>query len=248
MVQKKFQTISTLLLVLLAVLYGVFLGKEKSLEKKLTHNNIYKKDREWTYKGTFLDKNGVPKDSQRVVLTVTGKDFFGQTGIKYKYLDNEGKKLEWETTEGKDSYGKTEIYSRVKEVEETGVIEGPDKVWIHPPRSLGFRFTELTAFPEIHKPFREGKEWTGVLSIGKGWGKWEGIEVQQHYKIAGQKDIAASMMNFTNCWQIDATAESKEGIYRTTFYFHDKYGFVKWEYTRPDSSKVILDLEKISRF
>jgi hypothetical protein len=249
MTQRDFPKYFVIPLVLCGIGYGILLYKEKTVERKLTVDNIYRKGKEWEYRTTFFDKNGSVKDSQFVVLSVTGEDFLGQTGIRYKYMDGNGKKIEYESKTVTDTSGTTTIISGIKAEEQTGIIENSKKIWLHPPRATAnFRFTELTAFPEIQKPFIKGKKWKGLLSIGKGWGKWEGFEVKNYYEIVGQKDVSTSLMNFTGCWQVDTKAESKEGIYKTTYYFHPKYGFVLWEYTNPDSTKVILDLEKVSGF
>ncbi|MDD5528461.1 MAG: hypothetical protein PHX21_00345 [bacterium] len=249
MTQRDFPKYFVIPLVLCGICYGILLYKEKIVERKLTVDNIYRKGKEWRYRATFFDKNGSVKDSQFVVLSVTGEDFLGQTGIRYKYMEGNGKNLEWVTDSSKaTSSNHLIVYHQIKGTEETGIIEDSKKVWMHPPREASFRFTELTAFPEIQKPFTKGKQWKNILQIGKGWGKWEGFEVKKYYEIVGQKDVSTSLMNFTGCWQVDTRAESKEGIHNATFYFHPKYGFVLWEYTNPDSTKVILDLEKVSGF
>ncbi|MDD2889194.1 MAG: PDZ domain-containing protein [bacterium] len=194
-------------------------AQKENVSMFLKEANIYKAGREWIYKGSFLDIKGKVTSSQSVTLKIPGGDFLEQQI-----------KIRWSYEEGSS--------------EETGVIDDSKEVWIHPPREGDFKFTELTAFPEIHKPFIKGKKWEGVLSIGKGWGKWEGLTIKNAHEIVGQKDVS----NFTGCWQVDTKAESKEGIYKATFYFHPEYGFVRWEYTKPDSTKVILDLEKVSGF
>ncbi len=230
MTQRDFPKYLFVPLVLFGILYGLFVVKEKregtftSLGPVKSEPAIYKPDREWIYKGYFFNKDGDIIDSQIVLLKVPGGDFLGQQI-----------KITWN-------------YNKTGAVVTTGVVDTPDRVWIHPPRSGDFRFTELTPFPEIHKPLKEREKWEGTLYIGKGWDEWEGLTVKKYYEIIGQKEVSTLFKDFPECWQINAKTESKKGTYKATFYFHPEYGFVKCEYTKPNGEQVILDLEKVSGF
>jgi len=78
--------------------------------------------------------------------------------------------------------------------------------------------------------------------------EWFGLRVNTNAKVIKKVEIPTLYKKIPECWQIDARGESKLGIYKATFYFHPQYGFVRWEYTKPDSTQVILDLEKVSGF
>ncbi|MEO0189782.1 MAG: hypothetical protein ABIL18_02250, partial [candidate division WOR-3 bacterium] len=133
-----------------------------------------------------------------------------------------------------------------KRKETTGVIEDSKRIWIHPPREGDFEFTELAPYPEIQKPFKEGKKWKSILKIGEGWGEWEGLTVRSNYKIIGKTNFSTPMGDFNNCWQVDASAESKTGIFTLRLYFHPEYGFVFLEYHKPSGEIVILELVKLN--
>lgn len=196
---------------------------QEDVKKFLEEATIYKAGREWVYRGKFLNSNGEVTSSQSITLNIPGGDFLGQQiMIKWSY-----------------EKGGAEV---------TGIIDNPKRVWSHPPRGGDFRFTELTSFPEIIKPFKKGDKWGGVLHIGQGWGELEGLDINNYYEVIGQKDVSTAFKNFKDCWQVDTRTESKKGNYKVTYYFHPEYGFVRWEYTNPDSTKVILDLEKVSGF
>jgi hypothetical protein len=206
---------------------------EEKTEELFKNADIYKPGREWQYKGYFLDNKSDTIDFQVVGLKVTGKDFLGQQiEIMWNYYEKASGANSLVITKG----------------ERTGVINDSQTVWIHPPRMSDFSFTELTPFPHVRKPLTEGNEWKSMLNIGKGWGEWENLTVKESYKAIGQKDVSTLMKKLPNCWQVDATGESEAGTYKITYYFHPQYGFVRWEYTKPDSTKVILDLEKVSGF
>lgn len=213
---------------------------------------IFKPGRIWTYKAFFINSKKDTTDSQKVELEVFKGLFYGQRKVEWTYYKN----------------------GERKPGEETGVVEDSDNIFLHPPRVRDFRFTELCDFPAYHsqkrlrsmpyvskEDLRAGKKeqeegpaweqikaWEGKLNLGKGWGEWEGLVVKEYAKVGDKKYIKTLMKDSLECWPIDTKAESKLGIYKTTYYFHPQYGFVRWEYTKPDSTKVILDLEKVSGF
>lgn len=81
---------------------------------------------------------------------------------------------------------------------------------------------------------------------------------------AGRKDVNTLMQEFKECLEIKGrseikTREEKPQVSDTAgltavFYFHDEFGFVRWEYTKPDSclsgrqgSQVVFELEKMDK-
>lgn len=221
--EKKFKEIMpsfgccTMPILMIGGCLGAFPGgKPDTSEVSIFHSG-----REWIYKVYFLNSNGDTTDSQDVILRVPGGGFFGQI------------KINW-------------LYKKQKRKETTGVIEDSKRIWIHPPREGDFEFTELAPYPEIQKPFKEGKKWKSILKIGEGWGEWEGLTVRSNYKIIGKTNFSTPMGDFNNCWQVDASAESKTGIFTLRLYFHPEYGFVFLEYHKPSGEIVILELVKLN--
>ncbi|MEO0136838.1 MAG: hypothetical protein ABIL86_04820 [candidate division WOR-3 bacterium] len=190
-------------------------GKPDTSEVSIFHSG-----REWIYKVYFLNSNGDTTDSQDVVLRVPGGGFFGQI------------KINW-------------LYKKQKRKETTGVIEDSKRIWIHPPREGDFEFTELAPYPEIQKPFKDGKKWKSILKIGEGWGEWSGLTINHSYEIITQADITTPMGNFSNCWQVAAKGESKMGVFTLNLYFHPEYGFVLMEYRKPSGESVVLELVNV---
>ncbi|MDD5530995.1 MAG: PDZ domain-containing protein [bacterium] len=199
----------------------------KELKKALERATIFIPNRKWKYKTQFLDKNNNIIDCQTVALKVLEGSFVEQQI-----------KASW-------NYDKT---SQRNVKEETGIMDFPGYIWIHPPRKGKFAFTQFAPFPQIRKPFKEGNRWESTLILNEKLGKLAGLEIKWYYEITKQKDIPILPIKSMKCWQINGVSKSKLGVYKVTYYFHPKYGFVRWEYTKPDSAKVILDLEKVSGF
>jgi hypothetical protein len=134
--------------------------------------------------------------------------------------------------------------------ESTGIIENKKNIWLHPPRSLLFRILELNPFPFIQTPYKTGNKWQWQLDIGDTWGdsrwyEWKGIIKNQYqYEIVGKKNIKTTM-GLLPCFVINAKAKSKLGETYLKSYFNNKYGFVKYEYTNIDKSKLLFKLTKI---
>ncbi|MDD5530985.1 MAG: hypothetical protein PHX21_13290 [bacterium] len=220
-----------IIILVLIIVSDVTKGEELFKDKE-----IFNPGRKWTYSVFFINTKKDTVDSQKVELEVLKGSYGLQRQIEWRYYKN-----------GKWKIG-----------ENTGVVEGAENIFLHPPRNGDFRFTELTNFPEIYygkvypientSPMRALKKWSGRLNIGRGWGEWEGVTVETSAKIGDKKCIRTRMKDSLECWQIDTKGESKLGIYKTTYYFHTQYGFVRWEYKKPDSTRVILDLERASGF
>ncbi|MCA0151679.1 hypothetical protein [Winogradskyella vincentii] len=129
----------------------------------------------------------------------------------------------------------------------SGAIENEANIWIHPPRDRYFEILELNPFPYIKLPAKIGDSWTWNLRIGDGWSDhrwkvWEGqIENNYEYKITDKRNISTEFGKL-KCLVVESNAKSRIGETKLTSYFHNKYGFVKLEYTNIDGSKTILEL------
>lgn len=158
---------------------------------------------------------------------------YNQTIIEYTYYMNNG--------------GKCNLTSS------TGVIENAKNIWMHPPRSLLFRILELNPFPFIQAPYEKGNAWTWSLKIGDSWSdsrwkEWEGvIENQYFYEITEENVPIPTPLGELRCYKIDSRAESELGKTYLTAYFHEKYGFVKWDYTNIDGSRIFIELKEVKR-
>lgn len=152
------------------------------------------------------------------------------------------------------NYYQTAISYRFKEntpFSMSGVIENEANIWMHPPRDQYFEILELNPFPYIKTPYKVGTQWNWKLQIGSQWGDerwktWEGnITNDYQYEITEKKTITTALGDL-ECFVVESTANSSLGETSLTAYFHEKFGFVKLDYTNIDDSKTKLELIKHS--
>lgn len=253
----------------------VVLGSVPPGHLQVHYDRIFKDGRKWEYKVLFINNNkdttmtktisatAISLENLKLRYNKTGEDDSSE-GISSATLY-----LEW-------AYG-TPPTLQAYPVIEAGAINtlGPRMLdlsflkfapspWVNIPINQGQEWNRLTfeidysLFPELLKKGTKLQPWEtqpvehisclpltpeGTIKE-KHTQNWK----NQYYKVLEQKEVKTLLMNFKNCWEIDSKAESKEGTYKAVFYLNEKYGFVRWEYTKPDSSQVILDLEKVSGF
>jgi hypothetical protein len=188
----------------------------------------FKKYQKWDYvTDNDLDTNTV-YNIQLFVKKEKGI-FSDQTAIKYNYLNKVKKPLNSES-------------------DGTGAIENRKNVWIHPPRQSYFMITEMNPFPFVMLPYEQNRTYEAGLTYHSDsasdprWKSWEGLNSDKRtYKITGKK-ILKTPLGDIECIEIISSCTSPIGETCLNAYFHEKYGFVKLEYTNIDQSKLILNL------
>lgn len=134
--------------------------------------------------------------------------------------------------------------------EVTGLIQDNDRVWLHPPRTKGFRILELNPFLEIRNPLKKGFSWENSLTISDSWADerwklWNGkVNFKTEYLNRGQVELKTKM-GVLNCYLIEAKSKSNIGVTKTIMFFNIEYGFVKVIYHNINKSKLIIELIEI---
>jgi hypothetical protein len=133
----------------------------------------------------------------------------------------------------------------------TGLIENERNIWFHPPREYLFQILELNPYPYIKYPLEIGHSWNWKLKIGDSWGDkrwklWKGIvEFKYKYSIVAKKTIKTNLGDL-DCFVIEGEAVSTLGKTKLTSYFNSRYGFVRFDYTNIDNSKLQIVLKSVS--
>lgn len=190
---------------------------------------IYKKGRKWTYNCTFYDTRNAVVDSFSIKMEVKNNRvalLSGQIPIVYNYNDN------------------LEIIEEL-----TGVIEEEDEISIHQPRLGKMNFTAILPMPSVRKPFEGISESEVETKIVKSsFPELNGKVVKQQKKTLGEatwifkgEEIKCYLSEAKNTNLIE-----EFGQYSYKLWFNEKYGFVKYEYTKPDSTKVIIELSSMT--
>lgn len=156
---------------------------------------------------------------------------FEQSVITYDYLLNDGQKVLFEGT---------------------GLVENEYNVWIHPPRNNMFNILEINPFPFIQAPYVIGNKWQWTLNkVSNNWAdirwrEWEGIiDVENNYTIT-DITLVETYLGKMECYIIHATGTSPVGNSSLIAYFNIDIGFVKLDYTNVDSSKLVIEVSKVS--
>ena len=133
-------------------------------------------------------------------------------------------------------------------IEETGLIESKNNIWIHPPRSYFFRILQLAPFPYLKfSSDKNDSEWTDEIVIGnhwsdQQWATWEGdLILKLEYQIKGKDEIKTAFGKL-EVYRVHAKSSSDIGISSLDFIFNRKYGVIQMNYNILDKYEIQFDL------
>ncbi len=127
----------------------------------------------------------------------------------------------------------------------TGMIENSKNIWIHPPRDGLFRILNLNPYPMLKYPIKTGDNWKWELSTSSYWSdplwkEWDGRIQWTHIYNVLEEGIFEIAGNKIKCLIISAIGQSDLGRTELRSYYNKEYGFIKFEYTNVDGSKIHL--------
>lgn len=198
-------------------------------------NPIYYEGREFIFQVT-ISKDSTILKTHKIKLKVTN-------GL-YAKIIFEGKQtgVQWVYETGVDSTtGKTMT-------ETTGVIDDSTDVSLHPPRFGYMAFTEIPPFPDISLPPDTGSTSTITLYGIRGHGDLDGKKIKKTFKVVGETSLTLFKKTYKNVWVIkgENTNYLKElGQYKVTYWFDEKFGFIRMKYEKPNGEIVDMKLEKV---
>lgn len=161
------------------------------------------------------------------------------------YNNNGGFEKDYNQTVEEISY---RLNGEYKTLEYSGIVENTHNIWLHPARNLLFQILELAPFPYIQFPIQRNKKWNWELTIGSHWADerwmmWEGsIKNHYRYKITEVGRIIDTPLGELYCTVVESSAQSRIGKTYLTAYYNDVYGFVKYDYTNIDGSRININL------
>lgn len=204
------------------------------------HVSIYKPGRVWNYSVTISDSLGNMVDTFSLIMTSressTMEKIIRPITVCYDY----------------------KIGDSLIQNECTGVVDNETSISLHPPREHALEFTEVTPFPSAHKKFKPDS-----------W-KWYKSESELHVQKASYfdkaknqiVDLAGKVIN-QHLWAEDTTTVSYQdtevfcyklkgknlnylqelGEFNCTYFYNEKYGFIKWVYFPSWGEKVVISLK-----
>jgi len=219
--------------------------RDSIIEQLKKSREVFKPCREMIYRAIWKDELGKEITNSRVKIVATGKRWelaaSNQDLIAMQFEFTEEEKA----MALKNKMNKTLDHQWV-DITYEGVIENSSEVWMHPIRSNQFSFTEITAFPEVSLPLRKGKKWSSQIFIESGWGDWDNQGVNSSFEVISKEDLVLKSGHMNGCWKVEAKTRFKLGNSSLTFWFHEKYGFVKQEYKTYTNSTLSFELEEIN--
>lgn len=186
---------------------------------------IYPFDKTYKFQVTIAEGNAVPDTTFEIKMTTTRNKYFGQYGLKYEYFTIDG----------------NQIY-----VEQTGYTEDEDRIELHPPRMGEMAFTEMAPFPTYTLPLGCIVSANGSLVVKKStFTPANGKTIEYTYNQEGTDTINYRGEQLV-CFLVhgeNVNHHDNIGRYKVTYWFHPKYGFLLWEYERPNNKYVRMTLQ-----
>ncbi len=132
---------------------------------------------------------------------------------------------------------------------QTGLVENKHNVWIHPPRYGFFNCLQTGPYPYVKLPLEVGKTWSDDFRIGSyyanpAWQKWENsLLMHLNYSVVDEVTLDTDLGKII-CFKISSQAVSEVATTQHTFYYSEKYGFVRMEYAWGNGLRVTLKLKQ----
>lgn len=129
----------------------------------------------------------------------------------------------------------------------SGSVVSTNEVWLHPPRTKGFRILECAPFPHIRF---DSTNWAWTLEVGGHWGdarwkQWEGnVEFGFEYQKTGEETLLYKGRPYS-CTVVEAKATSPLGSSGAQFWYSPPTGFLKMEFYNIDNSIMTMNLVEI---
>lgn len=201
--------------------------------------SIYKAGRIWNYDVSITDSLGNVVDTFSLVMTARKSSAMEKMirpiTVCYEY----------------------KMGDSLIEKECTGVVDNERSISLHPPREYVLEFTEMLPFPAASKQMKKDS-WVSYrvedeLHIQKSsyFDKGRNKTVDLAGKIIKQDLWSSDTITLTYneeyvfCHKIEGknlTQTEELGEFKCTYFFNEKYGFVKWIYHPPWGDEIVISL------
>ena len=126
--------------------------------------------------------------------------------------------------------------------------EDSDLIKIGAPYGFYLNYTELVPHPEVRFPIKEGDLYesnhkTNTRRI-KGTENVDDIDVEGKLEVVSKILYKQELLKDSS-WVIDAEGNSSVGKFTSTYYYHEKYGFVYFKYNL-EKDTIEIDLNQLS--
>lgn len=235
-------TIKTIAALTLFFLPKLAFGQADSA--KAYYPNYWSSNREYTYKGLYIDSLGQTITSEKIILHPTEQIWDSDPRQTLMDFTLDSISADWNKypkvpLNGKDRHWWTSTYQE-------GVLQSSRKIWMHPIRQNQYILTELAPFPQIVLPIKQDTFWKDTLYIYPVMGTFEGI-VESTYSVKA-KELRTYDFGNLMCWKIIATGvHDKLGINSAIYYFNPEFGFTEMNYVFYNKQKIDFKLTALKK-
>lgn len=199
------------------ILGGIFAVSKLTPYKYEIPRPIYKPNTEWTYTASFFNASGQIQRVDTLLATILDERIMLQQN-----------KMTWE------------IKGRPETRQPTGMIENQLRMCLHPPtfNEDYTRFTQFSAYPEIHYPAKLKKRWEGkvrLLSLAT-------EETGQSLNYLSRITAIDSLDERTRLISIEGLLDSPTGENVNVMTYKDRVGFTKVAYRLANGERMDLEL------
>ncbi|PUZ29354.1 hypothetical protein DCC81_07825 [Chitinophaga parva] len=157
----------------------------------------------------------------------------------------------------KPDYDQTEIFLyhynpnlKPLDTELTGVVENQANVWLHPFRFHALEILQLSPFPYVKLPFKQGQTFYWSLDLGKKWPEFKAFNWKGNLKlnctyVEQGKETLELPFGKVEVIKVKSVAVTAKGNSSLIAYFSEAYGFVKLVYRNLDGSIIVMSLNQI---
>lgn len=206
-------------------------------------DSIFSTNRKFYYDVLYLHSSDTISKGD-LSIKVTGQRWSfddKQREILYRYEGSGWSKEKIASFHKKHKYP---IHKNWVKFSNTGVIETTHKVWMHPPRSNEFRWLELTPFPEVQMPLKEGKKWSSTISTHEGWGSFSNKNIFSSYSIDKKTNYQVNNKNYES-YLINASSKVDDLVFESKFVFSKEVGFLAFNYHSPYDEDLTIKLTDV---
>ena len=133
--------------------------------------------------------------------------------------------------------------------ETTGVVDGPEYFFIHPPREGDLHILSFAEFPSIRTSVFSDTtskiRSSGTVTMTKTYKDQVITQVETTQEYQGKTAIDIPYKKNFRAHHLKASAKSELGTILGNYFFSEKLGFVRMDYTLPDKTSISIRLSGI---
>lgn len=200
-------------------------------QNKNDDNTIYKVGRKFFFETKYANPQGAITKTDKLTLEVTDKLYPAKIQTHIVWTQTHISKNDTIITK-----------------ETTGVEDSKERFFLHPPRRGDMYILSFANFPSIRINDIQNPNATstskGHIAMAKKINNTLITNVKTTSKYLGKTTIDIPYQKNISVHYLEADAVSEIGTIIGKYYFNEQLGFVKLDYTLPDSNTITIELTK----